>query len=457
MPCHAVRSRTRFSESVRRDTRPGIALTPSCHSQYKRAVSARLAHPSKGSKEPMTSSRFVIAGVVASLAFHAACTDTESPRTSIPAGPPMIEQVVLTEAHDRHDRATRTMRRDLRVRHAARRSIPNMEHAVDVGGRDRPASPHRLRRAPRWATPSRRSSAARTSVSTARSPRCPIGATPDDIAKCSVAQGRAADHLPGDHACASASSTAAASSADDDREGRRRSACSTSTRTAPPTITASSRARSRMHVRHDRLCRPIPTRATGTRRVTSIRPRWAASRRSARRSCSSPSTGDADEPDLRAVVRRRRRRQAGQPGLRADWAAARTACSGNLDLCSQDVHAGRCQRVHVQDRAADARGRRRRTGTDRTQPLTLVANTPVDTNTLAAAVTMTQDGATFTASPSRCDRRWPVDGHASRRPPARGAANTMYTLTFATALKDTLRPAAARSQSSSPSPPALSA
>ena len=145
----------------------------------------------------MTSSRFGIACLVAGLAFHAACTDTESATNLNPAGPPMIEQVVLTEAqidmsgneNDNRIFAFGTLPGlDPTMEHSVMSAAVTNQHLrvvfdeILVGNALEEIS-CRANVGPDGAFD-----------------KVPIGSTPDDIAKCSVAQDVLKSSCKGDHA-----------------------------------------------------------------------------------------------------------------------------------------------------------------------------------------------------------------------------------------------------------------
>jgi hypothetical protein len=120
-----------------------------------------------------------------------------------------------------------------------------------------------------------------------------------------------------------------------------------------------------------------------------------------------------------------------------------TACAGNLDQCQQTCTAGDTSAFTFKTAPLSLLNNsfnNNDVGVDRTQPILLIANTEVDSTTVTPAISMTQGGATFpnpagfTVTSMDSNSRTSITITATA---AGGfAANTVYTLTVSTALKD---------------------
>lgn len=379
----------------------------------------------------MTSSRFLIAGVVASLAFHAACTDTESATNLNPAGPPMIEQVVLTEAQI--DMTGNENDARIFAFGTLPGLDPNMEHAVTsaaVTGQHLRIVMDEILVGNALEEISCRANVGLDGAFA----KVPIGTTPDDIARCSGAQDVLPTTCTGDHAVCVC-----------DLDG----GCLVGS-----TMIAKGKPVGVLDVNQDGAAdqhRFIPSSVSMMCGATKITPDPA-------RSYWYPS-GDQQPPAMGgieaigpAVVFFP---STGMPTnetcslsfdpsvvdksgnqICAPMGGRTTACSGNLDLCQQTCTPGDVSAFSFKTAPLTLAVTFDTMGTDRTQPLTLVANTLIDMNTLQGATTMTQGGSSFagfTVSMSNAGGKSTVTVT-----PTAGtwAANTMYTLTFSTALKD---------------------
>ena len=380
----------------------------------------------------MTSSRFGIACVVAALAFHAACTDTESATNLNPAGPPMIEQVVLTEAQI--DMAGNENDGRIFAFGTLPGLDPSMEHSVTsaaVSGQHLRIVFDELLKGSQLEEISCRANVGPDGAFD----KVPDGATPDDVAHCSVAQDALKASCTGDHAVCVCHLDGG---------------CLIGT-----TMVAKGDPVGVLDVNQDGAAdmhRFIPTAVTMTCGTTTLMADPAKSYWYPSGDQQPPAQGgiEAIGPAIvffpsGAIPTNATCGLKFDPGvvdktniqICAPMGGRTTECGGNLDLCQQNCTPGDVSAFSFKTAPLTLAATFDTMGTDRTQPLVLQANTLIDMASLTASVSMTQAGASFagfTVSISNGGGRSQITVS-----PTAGmwAANTMYTLTFSTALKDT--------------------
>jgi hypothetical protein len=112
-------------------------------------------------------------------------------------------------------------------------------------------------------------------------------------------------------------------------------------------------------------------------------------------------------------------------------------CSGNLDLCEQSCTPGDVSAVSFKTAPLTLGSMFDPTGVDRMSALTFGANAVVDQASLAAGITMTEAGANFTGFNVTVMNMMGKSQISITATAATGwAADTDYTLTFTTAVKD---------------------
>lgn len=383
----------------------------------------------------MTSSRFAILCVVASLAFHAACTNTESATNLNPAGPPMIEQVVLTEAQiDMSGNEN-----DNRI--FAFGTLPGLDPAKEHSVTSAAVTGQHLRIVfdEILVGNALEEISCRANVGLDGAfDRVPIGSTPDDIAKCAVAQDVLKSSCTGAHAvclcqldggCLVGSNTVAKGdpvgvldvNQDGAADAHRFISSAVSMMCGATKVTADP-ARSYWYPSGDQQ----PPAMGGIEAIGPAIVFIPSTGIPTNQTCSlsfDPSVVDKSGIQICAPM-----------GGRT------TACSGNLDQCTQECTPGDVSAFSFKTAPLTLAITFDTMGTDRTQPLTLVANTTIDMATLQPSASMTENGAPFTAftvTMSNAGGKSTVTVAPTGGPPAVWAANTTYTLTFSTALKDT--------------------
>jgi len=387
----------------------------------------------------MTSSRFVIAGVVAALAFHAGCTDTESATNLNPAGPPMIEQVVLTEAQI--DMSGNENDNRIFAFGTLPGLDPNMEHSVSSAAVcSGCANQQHLRIVfdELLVGNALEEISCRANVGLDGAfDKVPIGSTPDDIAKCTVAQDVLKASCTGEHAVCLCQLDGGC--------------------TVGATMVAKGDPVGVLDVNQDGAAdqhRFIPGAVSMMCGTTKVTPDPAKSYWYPSGDQQPPAMGgiEAIGPAIVFVP------SAGIPTnqtcslsfdpsvvdksgnqICAPMGGRTTACAGNLDLCEQSCTSGDVSAFSFKTVPLTLAVTFDVMGADRTSPLMLVANTLVDMTSLQAAgtVTMTEAGASFTAftvSMTNASGKSTVTVSPNA---GTWAASTMYTLTFSTALKDT--------------------
>jgi hypothetical protein len=385
----------------------------------------------------MISSRFAIVCALA-ISATAACTDTESATNLNPDGPPMIEQVLLTESifdmtgnsNDSRVFAFGTLPGlDASQEHAVTSAAVNGQHLRIVF--DEVLKGNRLEEIE-----------CRANVGPdLQYARIPDGTTPDDIAKCAVAKDVLKSSCKGDHAvCLCEQDTGCLVGADMVAKGDPvgvqdvnqdgaadhhrfiptsvQISCGSSTIPADPT-------NSYWYPSGDQqppavggieaigpavVWVPQPQMGTGATMPTN-------------QTCTLKFADDVvDKTDIAPCT---------PPGGRTP------ECSGNLDLCTQSCTPGDVSAFTFKTAPLTLGSTFDTTGVDRTAALTFVANAVVDMATLNAAITMTQAGANFTGFTATIMNMGGKSQISVTPTAATGwAANTDYTITFSTAVKD---------------------
>jgi hypothetical protein len=380
----------------------------------------------------MTSSRFAVACVVASLAFHGACTDTESATNLNPAGPPMIEQVVLTEAQI--DMAGNE--NDNRV--FAFGTLPGLNPAIEHSVSSAAVTGQKLRIVfdELLFGNSLEEISCRGNVGADGAfGRVPIGTTPDDIAACSVAQDVLKGSCKGDHAvclceldggCIVGSNMIAKGdpvgvldvNQDGAADAHRFIPTSVEVKCGAMMITADPML-SYWYPSGDQQ----PPAQGGIEAIGPAIVFFPKGGMPTNESCSlvfDPSVTDKSGNQICAPM------------------GGRTAeCSGNLDQCVQQCTSGDVSAFSFKTAPLTLTANFDLMGTDPTQPLTLLANTLLDTNTLAGSITMTQMGTAFNGFTANITNAGGKSTITISPTAGMWAANTTYTVTFSTALKDT--------------------
>lgn len=385
----------------------------------------------------MISSRFAITCALA-ISATAACTDTESATNLKPDGPPMIEQVLLTESiFDMTGNSN-----DSRV--FAFGTLPGLdaskEHAVTsaaVNGQKLRIVFDEVLRGNRLEEIECRANVGPDG----QWARIPDGTTPDDIAKCAVAKDVLASSCKGDHAvCLCETDTGCIVGTDMVAKGAPvgvqdvnadgaadhhrfiptsvQLVCGSATISADPT-------NSYWYPSGDQEPPAVGgIEAIGPAVVWIAQPQMGTGATiPTNQTCSLKFADDVvDKTDIQPCT---------PPG-------GRTAdCSGNLDLCVQSCTPGDVSAFSFKTAPLTLGTTFDPTGVDRTSPLTFVANAVVDMASLNAAITMTQAGAAFTGFTATIMNSAGKSQISVSPTAATGwAANTDYTITFSTGLKD---------------------
>jgi len=381
----------------------------------------------------MTSSRFGIACLVASLAFHAACTDTESATNLNPAGPPMIEQVVLTEAQID---ATGN-ENDNRI--FAFGTLPGLDPAREHAVTSAAVTDQHLRIVfdEILLGNALEEIACRANVGPDGAfDKVPVGATPDDIAGCSVAQDVLKGSCTGSHAvCLCQLTGGCLVGADMVAMGEpvgvldvNQDGASDMHRFIPTAVSMScggmkvmaDPAKSYWYPSGDQQ----PPAQGG---IEAIGPAIVFYPSSGGMPTNMKCTLSFDP----SVVDKSGNQICAPPGGRT------TECSGNLDQCTQECMAGDVSAFSFNTAPLTLAAQFDTGGTDISSPLILVANTLLDTTTLQGAVSMTKGGAAFTGFTVTSSNAGGKTTISITPTAGTWTATTMYTLTFSTALKDT--------------------
>ncbi len=384
----------------------------------------------------MTSSRF---GIVCALAFVAiaGCTDTESATNLKSSGPPMIEQVIMTEAViDMSGGET-----DNRV--FAFGTLPgaqaSTEHAVTsaaVTGQKLRIVMSELLRGNRLEEIQCRANVGPDGMYSL----VPDGATPDDIAKCAVSQDVLTASCTGSHAVCICQldggcivgTTMVAKGAPVGVQDVNQDGAADAHRFIPNSVQLQCGGVTVMADPSKSYWYPsgfqeIP--ATGG--VEAIGPAIVlipGSNLPTNQTCGlkfDPSVVDKTDIQVCAPV-----------GGRT------TECSGNFDLCVQTCTPGDVSAFSFKTAPLSLTNQSftdGEQGFDKTSPILLAANTQLDMTTLAAAITMTQGGTNFTGFTVTSMNPAGTGKTTITITPTAGnwAASTAYTLTVGTALKDT--------------------
>lgn len=382
----------------------------------------------------MTSSRFGIAIVVAGLAFHAACTDTESATNLNPAGPPMIEQVVMNDA----TLDMTGMENDARI--FAFGTLPGVDPAMEHTATAAAAAQQRLRIVFDELLKGNRLEELKCRANVGPDgafSKVPDGATPDDIAKCTTASDVLATTCVGDHAvcicqldggCIVGSDTVAKGKPvgvidlNEDGAADTHQFISTSVQLKCGSVMIpADPATSYWYPSGDQL----PPAQGGIEEIGPAVVFVPGGVIPTNTTCSLVFADDVvDKTDIKVCAP-----MGGRPA----------SCSGNLDACTQDCTPGDVSAFSFKTLPlAIAAANFSPTGNDKTVEIDFIADNAIDVSSLMApgAVTVTQNGtafAGFTITVSDAGGRSLISLH-----PTAGMwlANATYTVTFSTAVKD---------------------
>lgn len=387
----------------------------------------------------MISTRFAITCALA-LSATAACTDTESATNLNPDGPPMIEQVVLTESIVDMSGSTT----DNRV--FAFGTLPGLTMAQEHAVTSAAVTNQRFRIVfdELLVGNALEEISCRATVGTDGAwDKVPVGATPDDIAKCSVAQDVLKQSCTGARAvCLCQQDTGCVVGADTIAKGDpvgvldvNQDGAADQHRFIPSSVSLSC---GQVTVPAD------PTKSywypSGDQQppamggIEAIGPAIVYYPQAQMSGAVMPTNTTCQFKFDASVVDKSGNQICAPVG-------GRTAeCSGNLDQCTQtctpgDVSAFTFKTVplsFLNSSFAD-----NDVGVDRTQPVLLSSNAVVDAASAMTAITMTEGGANFTGFTVSVTN---TSGRSSVTvtPTAAGgfAANTVYTLTITTDMKD---------------------
>lgn len=369
--------------------------------------------------------------LVAGLAFHAACTDTESATNLNPAGPPMIEQVIMTEGVIDATGGEN----DARV--FAFGTLPGVDPAMEHSVTSAAVATQRMRIVFDEILRGNRLEeiACRATVGPDGAfDKVPDGATPDDIARCAVAQDALKASCTGNHAvclcqldggCIVGTDTVDKGKPvgvlDVNQDGaadmHRFIPTAVSLKCGSTTINADP-AKSYWYPSGDQL----PPAMGGVEAIGPAVVWLPASPIPTNAMCTlafDPSV--VDKTDIQVCA---------PPGGRT------AACAGNLDLCEQNCTPGDVSAFTFTTAPLAIAATFDLMAADKTQPLILVANAAVDPASLTAALTMTQAGAAFTAFTVTLNSSGGRSVITISPTAGSWQASTMYQLKFSTALKD---------------------
>lgn len=375
-------------------------------------------------------------GIVCALALAvlAGCTDTESATNLQPDGPPMIEQVILTEAVI----DTSGSEQDNRV--FAFGTLPGLTAASEHDVSSAAITGQKLRVVFDELLKGNRLEeiSCRANVGPDGSfDKVPDNATPDDIAKCAVAQDVLKTSCFGDKAvclcqldggCLVGADTVAKGDPvgvlDVNQDGaadQHRFLPSAIQLKCGSAMVQADPAKSYWYPSGDQQ----PPAMGGIEEIGPAIVFYPATALPTNQTCSlvfDPSV--VDKTDIQICA---------PPGGRT------TECSGNLDKCEQSCTPGDVSAFSFKTAPLTLTNNSffdGDLGVDKTAPILLIANTVLDANTITPAISMTDMAGAFTgftvSSTSTSDRTTITitpNGGAF-------AANTMYTLTISTALKD---------------------
>lgn len=381
----------------------------------------------------MTSSRFGIVCALVAMAI-AGCTDTESATNLALHGPPMIEQVIMTEA------VIDNTGSEIDSRVFAFGTLPGIpmsqEHAVTsaaVTGQKIRLVFSEILKGNRLEEISCRANVGPDGAFG----RVPDNATPDDIAKCSVAQDVLKASCTGDHAVCiceldggclvgatmvnKGDPVGVLDVNQDGAADQHRFIPTTVQLKCGSTMIAADPAKSYWYPSGDQQ---VPAQG-GIEAIGPAVVFYPASGFPTNQTCQfvfDPSVVDKTDIQVCAPV-----------GGRT------TDCSGNLDLCKQSCTPGDTSAFTFKTAPLSLLNNsfaNNDLGVDKTQPIILIANTLLDLNSITPSISMTQMGSAFngftvsnTSTADRTTITITPNGGAF-------AANTMYTLTIATTLKD---------------------
>ena len=384
----------------------------------------------------MISSRFAIVCALA-ISATAACTDTESATNLKPDGPPMIEQVLLTESIFDQSGASN----DSRV--FAFGTLPGLDASKEHDVSSAAVTNQKIRivfdevlRGNRLEEIECRANVGPDGAFA----RIPDGTTPDDIAKCSVAKDVLPASCKGEHAvCLCETPTGCIVGTDmvkmgdpvgvqdvnaDGASDHHRFiptavqlVCGTATINADPTL-------SYWYPSGDQQPPAVGgVEAIGPAVVFIAQAQPSTATIPTNTTCALKFADDiVDKSDIKVCAP----------------AGGRTAeCSGNLDNCEQSCEPGDVSAVSFKTAPLTLASTFDPTGVDRTSPLTFIANAIIDQTSLASAITMTEAGASFTGFTATVQNTMGKSQLNVAPTAATGwAADTDYTITFSTAVKD---------------------
>jgi len=381
----------------------------------------------------MTSSRF---GIVCALVFAAtaACTDTESATNLQPDGPPMIEQVLMTES------VVDATGNEMDPRVFAFGTLPGVSASLEHDVSSAAVTAQHLRivfdevlRGNRLEEISCRANVGPDGAFD----RVPDGTTPDDVAKCAVAQDVLKASCFGSHAvCLCQLDTGCLVGADMVNKGDpvgvldvNQDGAADQHRFIPDSVqlqcgtftVPAEPAKSYWYPSGDQQ----PPATGGIEAIGPAVVWYPGTGIPTNQTCQLKfDPGVVDKTDIQVCT---------PPGGRT------TDCSGNLDKCTQSCNPGDVSAFTFKTaplRVTNISFANGDLGVDKTASILLTANTLLDMATIVPAISMTEAGANFTGftvtSTSTTDRTTITiapNGGAF-------AANTMYTLTISTALKD---------------------
>jgi hypothetical protein len=396
----------------------------------------------------MISSRFAIVCALA-LSATAACTDTESATNLNPDGPPMLEQVRLYESI--FDATSGTYNQP---RVFAFGTLPGIdasgEHDVSsaaVNGQALRIVVDEVLRGNRLEQIKCR---ADVNADGAYG-NVPDGATPDDIAKCTVAKDVLPASCKGDHAvclcendagCLIGGTDMVAKGAPVGVEDLNADGAADVHRFIPTAVqlicgavtVSADPATSYWYPSGDQQI-PAVGGADAIGPAIVFKPLEAAS------GAAIPTSSTCTLKFADTVVDKSDIQVCAPPG-------GRTAdCTGNLDECKQSCTPGDVSAFSFKTEALSFTVSSDQTGLDRTTSFLLSTNTVVDTASATAAISMTQGGVNFTGFTITINNSSGRSSISIAPTAATGwAADTDYTVTVSTALTDTFGQALPASQ-----------
>jgi hypothetical protein len=384
----------------------------------------------------MISSRFAITCALA-ISATTACTDTESATNLNPGGPPMIEQVLMTESiFDATGNSN-----DSRV--FAFGTLPGLDASQEHDVTSAAVTGQKLRIVFDEVLQgnSLEEIECRANVGPdGQFARVPSGTTPDDIAKCTVAKDVLASSCKGDHAvCLCEIDTGCIVGADMVAKGQPvgvqdvnadgaadhhrfiptsvQLVCGSTTVNADPTL-------SYWYPSGDQQPPAVGgIEAIGPAVVWIAQAQMSGAQVPTNASCGLKFADDVvDKSNIKVC---------------APVGGRTPECSGNLDLCTQTCNPGDVSAFSFKTAPLTLGSTFDTTGVDRASALTFIANAVVDSATVTPSITMTEAGAAFTGFTASVTNTSGKSQISVTPTAATGwAANTDYTITFSTGLKD---------------------